>query len=169
MNIQPFLIGDGWIEVRDGNDTARAIFERHYSAQKSLPRRRRRGTKLFVGPGFKLLLLSSDATALCAWRKENRRRDGQTGVECCVFRREGGAPASVQLASAMELAWRRFPGQRLFTFVDATKVRATMVKGPRGRLYPVFGYCFYQAGWRFAGMTKKGLHILDCRPEWVAA
>ncbi|MBN9035478.1 MAG: hypothetical protein J0H53_05370 [Rhizobiales bacterium] len=169
MNVQPFLIGDGWIEVRDGNDTARAIFERHYTAMKSLARRRRRGTKLFIGPGFKLLLLSSDALSLCGWRKERRRRDGQIGVECCVFRREGGALASAQLSGAMELAWRRFPGERLFTFVDARLVRPTMVKGPRARLYAVWGYCFYQAGWRFAGITKKGLHILECRPEWVAA
>ena len=31
MNVQPFLFGEGWIEVRDGNDTARALFDRHYS------------------------------------------------------------------------------------------------------------------------------------------
>jgi hypothetical protein len=31
MNLQPFLFGQDWIEVRDGNDTARAIFDQHYS------------------------------------------------------------------------------------------------------------------------------------------
>ena len=32
--VQPFLIGEGWIKVLDGNDTARAIFERHVAAAR---------------------------------------------------------------------------------------------------------------------------------------
>lgn len=159
MNLQPFLIGDGWVEVLDGNDTARAIFDRHYSR---VPRARQ--PKLFIGPGEKLVLLSANADALCAWRKEKHRADGQVGVECCIFRREGGDLASRQLAAARELAWRRWSGARLFTFVDPRLVSPTMVKGPRGHLYPVWGYCFFQDGWRFAGLTKGGLHILERLP-----
>lgn len=161
MNLQPFLVGEGWIEVLDGNPTARDIFQRHYTYR---PRSGGRDNELIVGPGFKLLLLTADAGALCVWRKEKHRADGQTGVECCIFRREAGDLASNLLLDAMALAWARFPQERLFTFVDPRKVVPTMVKGPRGRLYPVWGYCFYQAGWRFAGLTKKGLHILECFP-----
>lgn len=156
MNLQPFLIGDGWIEVLDGNSTARAIFNRHYSRRNY---RDGRKPKLIVGPGQKLLLLTSDATAVCAWRQERYRFDGQVGVECCIYRREAGDLASVLLRQAMDLSWKRWPGQRFFSFVDPRKVKPTMVRG-----HPVWGFCFYKAGWRFAGLTKKGLHILECVP-----
>lgn len=157
MNVQPFLIGEGWIEVLDGNDTARDIFERHYSARPD------RDSKLIIGPGFKLLLLSADAGALCGWRMEKHRRDGQAGVECCIFRRERGELASDLLSAAMRLCWQRFPGERLFTFVDPLAVEPTW-RASR----PTWGHCFYRAGWRFCGLTKKRLHILECLPEWVA-
>ncbi|RUV98350.1 MULTISPECIES: hypothetical protein [unclassified Mesorhizobium] len=164
MSVQPFLIGEGWIEVLDGNDTARAIFDRHYSRCRYADGRR---PALFVGPGEKLVLLTADADALAAWRREKHRFDGQEGVNCAIFRREAGDVASQLLSNAMAIAWERWPGERLFTFVDPRHVPPTMVKGPRGHLYPVWGYCFYQAGWRFSGVSMKGKHILDCRPEWV--
>jgi len=156
VNIQPFLFGDGWIEVKDGNDTARALFEAHYSRREYADGRR---PKLIVGPGEKLLLLSANSDALCAWRSEVHRRDGQVGVNCAIFRRNGGDPASVQLAAARELAWRRWPGRRLFTFVNHRKVKPTIVRG-----HPVWGWCFYKDGWSFAGLTGTGLHILERVP-----
>lgn len=154
--MQPFLLGEGWMEVLDGNDTARAIFHRHYSHR---PYADGRKPKLIVGPGEKLLLLSADADALCAWRKEKHRFDGQEGVNCAIYRREGGDMASVQLRSAMTSAWQRWPGERLFTFIDHRKVRPTIVRG-----HPVWGFCFYKAGWRYAGLTKTGKHILEAAP-----
>lgn len=155
MNVQPFLIGDDWNVVLDGNPTARDIFSRHYSYR---PRNGGRANELIVGPGFKLLLLSHDGGALCCWRKERHRADGQQGVECSIFRRESGDLASTMLATAMLRAWERFPGERLFTFVDPKKVPPTLVRGN-----PVWGFCFYKAGWHYAGLTAKGLHILECR------
>ncbi|APH71434.1 hypothetical protein [Aquibium oceanicum] len=166
MNVQPYLIGEGWIEVLDGNPTARDLFTRHYSNQH-----RRRGKAqpaLIVGPGYKMVLITADGGAVCAWRNEKFRADGQDGVECAIYRREQGDLASRLLRTAMDLAWTRWPQTRLFTFVDPREVRPTMVKGPRGHLYPVFGYCFYQAGWRFAGTSQKRLHILECLPDRVA-
>ena len=159
MNVQPFLIGDDWNEVLDGDPTARDLFRRHYSYR---PRVGGRANELFVGPGFKYLLLARDGGALCAWRKEKHRADGQIGVECSIYRRESGGLASELLRKAMAMAWERFPAERLFTFVDPLKVPPTM---QRGR--PVWGFCFYKAGWRFAGLTKKGLHILECWPETI--
>ncbi|TPK15183.1 hypothetical protein FJ872_19500 [Mesorhizobium sp. B2-5-9] len=158
MNLQPFLIGDVWIEVLDGNDTARDIFDRHYSRYRYADGRK---PTLFVGPGEKLLLLTSDAGALLAWRKRHRF-DGQIGVNCAIFRREEGELASGLLKAAMSTVWARWPGERLFTFVDPREVVPTM-RASR----PTWGHCFYQAGWRFAGLTKKRLHILDCRPEYL--
>ncbi|MCX5495420.1 hypothetical protein OSH11_11940 [Kaistia dalseonensis] len=155
---QPFLIGEGWIEVRDGDASARAMFERHYSAQRNLLRRRARRTKLIVGPGFKLVLIRADAASVCAWRKAIRD-DGQTGVECTVYRREQGELASDLLRSAMAIVWDRWPGERLFTFVDPMLVKPTIRTGR-----PTWGHCFYLAGWRFAGISKKRFHILEATP-----
>jgi hypothetical protein len=160
MNVQPFLIGQGWVEVLDGNDTARFIFDQHYSRGDHRDRAR---PKLIAGPGEKLLLLAADADALCVWRKAKHRRDGQAGVNCAVFRREAGELASRILTTAMDWAWGRWPGERLFTFVDPREVLPTW-RASR----PTWGHCYYQAGWRFAGLTKQRLHILECRPEWVS-
>ena len=157
MNVQPFLFGDDWNEVLDGNPTARDLFRRHYSYR---PRKGGRTNELIMGPGFKFLLLSRDGGALCAWRMEKHRADGQAGVECAIYRREIGDLASEMLRKAMALAWERFPAERLFTFVDPLKVPPTMVRG-----HPVWGFCFYKTGWRFAGLTQKGLHILECWPR----
>lgn len=62
MSVQPFLIGEGWIEVRDGDDSVRAIFDRHYSRQNYADGRK---PKLFVGPGEKMVLMTADAGAIC--------------------------------------------------------------------------------------------------------
>jgi len=153
-HIQPFLFGSGWIEVKDGNDTARAIFDQHYSRYHY---RDGRKPLLFVGPGEKLVLMTADADALCVWRKFISN-DDQEGVNCAVFRREGGHVASDLLRQAMGAAWRRWPGERLYTYVDPVAVKPTM-RASR----PTWGHCFYQAGWTFAGLTKKRLHILECR------
>jgi hypothetical protein len=52
----------------------------------------------------------------------------------------------------MDEAWNRWPDQRLYTYVNPVKVSANP------------GYCFKQAGWRFCGKTKGGLHILEVMP-----
>lgn len=146
------------MEVKDGNPTAIDLFSRHYSN----PRRRdgRRRQSLNVGPGERLLLITADAGALAAWRKEAYRMDGQKGVNCAIFRRERGELASSLLAEARLLAWRRWPGERLFTFVDPREVAPTWRAGR-----PTWGHCFYQDGWKFAGLTKKRLHILERFPD----
>ena len=143
----------------DGNDTARDLFSRHYSFKVDR-RDGRRESKLIVGPGQKLLLVTADAGALCAWRRAEHRFDGQVGVNCAIYRRETGDVASALLLQAMHLAWARWPGERLFTFVDPREVAPTVRAGR-----PTWGHCFYQAGWRFAGLTKKRLHILEFLPS----
>lgn len=162
MSIQPFMIGDGWVEVLDGNDTVRAIFDGHYSRRVYADGRK---PKLFIGPGEKLVLMMHDASAIAAFRKEKHRFDGQEGVECVIYRRLSGETASAMLAAARKIAEERWPGERLFTFVDPREVTPTMIKGPRGHLYPAWGYCFLQDGWVFEGVSKKRLHILARYPE----
>lgn len=164
MTVQPFLIGEGWQEIRDGDPSLITMHRRHYSYEPPGPDRRKKA--LAVGPGFKLVLMTTDSGAICAWRKEKHRKDGQTGVNCAIYRREvGGQTASALLLGAMDRAWQKWPGARLFTLIDPRKVRPTMIKGPRGHRYAVWGYSFYQAGWRFEGLTGTGLHILAAYPD----
>lgn len=152
MSVQPFMLAEGWIEVRDGDDSCRDIFDRHYSRRVYADGRK---PKLFIGPGEKMPLLRHDASALFVWRKF-KSGDDQTGVNCAVFRNEdSGELASALITSAMLIAWGRWPGERFFTYVNPRKVKPTMVRG-----YPVWGFCFYKAGWKFVRLTKGGLHIL---------
>ena len=147
MNTQPFLFGDGWIEVRDGNDTARNIFDRHYSRYRYADGRK---PLIFVGPGEKMVLLTPDALALFVWRKFISA-DGQQGINCAIFRNEGPKQSSELIRQADALADERWPGERHYTYVNAKKIRST---NP--------GCCFKMAGWRFCGMTKRrGYHILE--------
>lgn len=156
MNLQPFLFGDGWVEVKDGNDTVRAIFDRHYSRYVYKDGRR---PVLFVGPGEKLVLMTADAGAICIWRKFIDA-SGQQGVNNAVFRRERGPLASDLLAQARLAAWARWPGERLYTYVDPRGVKPTWRAGR-----PTWGHVYYLDGWVFEGLTKKGLHILARYPD----
>lgn len=160
MSVQPFLIGDGWMELKDGDESARTIFDRHYSRYVYADGRK---PKLFVGPGEKMVLMRADGGAIFGWRKFISK-DGQEGVNCNIFRRESGEPASEMLAEAEQLAWVRWPGERFYTYTDPRFVKPTMVKGPHGVLYPVWGYCFYRCGWVFVGVTKSGKIIQAREP-----
>jgi hypothetical protein len=156
--VQPFLFGDKWIEVKDGNDSVRAIFDDHYSRYVYADGRK---PKLFVGPGEKLVMMTREATAICVFCKF-RSKDGQTGVSNSIFRRteiEVDA-ASVLLAAACALAWRRWPGERLYTYIDPKNVRPTFRAGR-----PSWGHCYYQNGWKYVGLTSKRLHILEKWPR----
>ena len=153
-----------WLPVKDGNDTGLELFRRHYSYRKSrdqyemFNQARNRNMKLFVGPGEKLVLLTPDRRALFVWRKFISM-DHQDGVNCAVFRNEGSSAgiASDLIRTADQIAWERWPGQRLYTYVDPDKVKS---RNP--------GYCFIMAGWRKCGVTKSGLLIFECVPEWVS-
>jgi hypothetical protein len=148
--VQPFLFGDTWIPVLDGNDSARAIFHRHYSWK---PYRDGRKPLLFTGPGGKLVLLWPDARALFVWRRFISG-DGQTGINCAVFRNEGDVRSSDLIRAADAIADHRWPGERHYTYVNTRKIRST---NP--------GFCFQMAGWRRCGITKHNkLVILERMP-----
>ncbi len=148
---QPFLIADQiWMPIRDANPSGLAIFHRHYSYA---PYRDGRRPRHFVGPGEKMVLLTPAADALFVWRKFVSG-DGQLGVNCAVFRNEGPLLSSELIREAMRMAWTRWPGARLFTYVNPRKIRST---NP--------GYCFLLAGWRRCGVTKwNKLVILEALP-----
>lgn len=99
-----------------------------------------------------MVLLTADCKALFAWQKSTIvRRDGQAGIRCSIFRNEGPILSSVLIQEACELAWQRWPGQRLYTYIAPAKIAS-----------PNPGYCFKMAGWRTAGYNKSGkLLILE--------
>jgi hypothetical protein len=147
-----------WVHVKDGNLIARELFRRHYSYRKSRDQmslfwEKNRNYNHFVGPGEKMVLLTPGSDALFVWRKFISG-DGQQGVNCAVFRNEGAALSSDLIRAAMAEAWTRWPGERLFTYVNAQKILSS---NP--------GYCFLKAGWAKCGVTKRqALLILEIEP-----
>lgn len=139
-----------WLTARDGDARARALYRRHYSCYHY---RDGRNPAKFVGPGEHIVLLTPECDALFIWRKF-RDDSGQEGVNCACFRNESTRLASDLIREACAIAWRRWPGQRLYTYINAQAIQS-----------PNPGYCFKEAGWRFCGQTKGGLHILELSPS----
>ena len=144
-----------WIGIHDGDARAVALYERHYSARSNVPTkvRLRHG---IVGPGQSMILITVDGSALFGWQYNTiERYDHQLGVNCFVYRNEGSILSSELILEAEELAWQRWPGKRLFTYVWDAKVKSA---NP--------GYCFKKAGWRHCGRNADGrLTILEKLPE----
>lgn len=140
-----------WVEVRDGDVGAQLLFNRHYSKYHY-----RDGRKVnpFVGPGQRIVLVNWERTAMLVWRKFIDK-SGQKGVNCSVFRNENhNLKSSELILAAEEIAWRRWPDERLYTYVNPRAVKSA---NP--------GYCFKMAGWSLCGVTKtRKLLILEKLP-----
>jgi hypothetical protein len=152
--ISSYLFKDDkhWHGSKDGDKNALALYNRHYSAYHYKDGRER---KLFCGPGEKMVLLTDKNDALFVWKKFIDD-SGQTGIYCAVFRNESDVLSSVLILESMEHAWKRWPGERLYTYVNPIKIRST---NP--------GYCFLRAGWKKCGHTKGGLVILEKFKEGI--
>jgi len=147
-----------WLPIKDGDPRAAALYRRHYSCYQYADGRRSqhgyRNRFLICGPGEKMLLMTIKCDALFVWRKFIDK-SGQRGVNCAVFRNESDALSSELILEAEQLAWRRWPGERLYTYVDAFAIKSD---NP--------GYCYKCAGWRECGRTQaRGLIILEKYPE----
>ncbi|MBU0517287.1 MAG: hypothetical protein KJ621_21235 [Proteobacteria bacterium] len=142
-------VSEHWYLSRDGDDTCRGIFDRHYSRYFYADGRK---PKLFVGPGEKTVLVNADGSALFVWRKFIDA-SGQQGVNCAVFRNESDVQSSELIREADAIAWDRWPGERLYTYVNGAKIRSSNA-----------GCCFKKAGWGKCGTTKGGLLIFERLP-----
>lgn len=144
-----------WIGVGDGNESAAALYRRHYSCYRYADGRRDqlgyRNRFLIVGPGQKMVLLTPEHDALFVWRKFIDKCPGQHGVNCAVFRNESSQVASALILAAEQIAWRRWPGERLYTYVNTGKIRRSRTPGR----------CFLKAGWSYCGITQGKLLILE--------
>ena len=166
-----------WIGIHDADPRVVTLYRRHYSA--NLKKDHSHGVG---GQGAKLVLITPECDALFIWvthpailpipvnpdsrsLKTQKRRDVggiqakkhslQDGILCSVFRNEGHILSSELILEAEELAWQRWPGLRLFTYVWDSKVESV---NP--------GYCFKVAGWKTCGRNADGrLTILEKLPE----
>lgn len=156
-----------WVQVKDGNETGRELFGRHYTYrpqrnQINLFPDKNRNYTLFVGPGEKMVLITADGLSLFAWRKF-KSMDSQRGLNCSVFRNDGSARASDLILAAEDFARQRWPDEtRYYTYVDPRKVRRSRTPGR----------CFLKAGWRYQlvadgsrYLTNKGLLVLEKFPD----
>lgn len=150
-----------WVPILDGEASAAAMYERHYSAVRTLARRRETGALLFLGPGEKLVLATPCRRALFGWRWAKLRADGQDGIECAVFRNEGAGLSSDLIRAADAIADERWPGERHFTYVN-----------PRAVANSNAGRCFQRAGWRYVYVrdenrqkrrkrSTRGLYVME--------
>lgn len=142
-----------WFATSKRDGRVVGLYSRHYSAMKNkrtVPDWLKCG---ILGPGESMTLLTSNSDALFCWLKQQVRRDNQQGICCAVFRNESNHLSSELIVEATQLAWQRWPGERLFTYVDPTKVAST---NP--------GFCFQMAGWKPCGKSTRGLWILETYP-----
>lgn len=143
-----------WYASHRADPRAAALYRRHYSAEKNA--RAGKVVRNFMGPGETLVLLTGTGDALFAWQRNvgAPRLDKQEGVCCTVFRNEGPILSSTLIYEACDIAWARWPGHRLFSYVWDSKVKS-----------PNPGYCFKKAGWRACGRNADGrLTILEILP-----
>jgi hypothetical protein len=162
----PDLAGH-WLAVKDGDPRVAELYTRHYSYRPYKDNRRRVQRSMgFAGIGEKIVLLTATGDAAWVWRKFSGNPEmvakygWQTGIGCAFFRNEGPIRSSELIREAVEIAWRRWPGERLFTFVEDAKVATSQQHG-RARA----GWCYRKAGWRVCGRNKDGrLTILEILP-----
>jgi hypothetical protein len=140
-----------WVPVSDHDPRAAGLYSRHYSSAKNKKTIRDWLRHGISGPGEHLVLLAPDSRALFGWIKQIRK-DNQDGVNCFVFRNEGPRLSSELIIEACKDAWAKWPKERLWTYVNPTQVSSA---NP--------GYCFKRAGWRYAGQSLRGLHVLECQ------
>ncbi len=134
-----------WAEIRDGDPAALQIYSRHYTLRKYRDGRQR---DRFVGPGYRIVLITPDQDALFVWRKFIPF-DNQEGVNCSVFRNESRHLASSMILEAERFAIDRWGSIRAYTYINPRKIKSS---NP--------GYCFKCAGWHKEGLTTKKLIIM---------
>lgn len=136
-----------WVLAPDNDPEARALFQRH-GTDRTVTRR----SRSLPGSGDRLILITHQADALIVFRKfANPDREYGHGVHCAVFRNEGHFRSCSLIREAVEeWAWKRWPGERLYTYVGGQRIVAT---NP--------GHAFRCAGWKRCGITFGNLIVME--------
>jgi hypothetical protein len=121
------------------------LADRHYS-------RRTPGARQFLYSGRKIVIRNSEGTLVFGWLwpYDDKRMDGQTGYNCAIFRNESERVSSEVILECERIATARWGPNRGYTYVKPSAIRSD---NP--------GYCFKMAGWKFARLSAKGLHLLS--------
>jgi hypothetical protein len=148
MPMLPFT--NALIVTTAGDDECAQLADRHYSRETP-------GARQFMPNGRKLILRDMAGLVVFGWlwSPVELRLDKQDGYNCTIFRNESDLRASDLILEAERHAVEHWGPGRAFTYVDPRKVKASMVRG-----YPVWGLCFYRAGWSFGGLSQQGKHLL---------
>jgi hypothetical protein len=147
-----------WYGVSKCDPRAVGLYARHYSSKKGKKTKRDWLAHGITPPGESITLLTSDVSALFVWLKQQKRDDGQEGINCAVFRNEGSVLSSLLILEAEQFAREMWGNERLFTYVDPGEIRR---KRDPGR-------CFKKAGWRKCGTSGGGLLVFEKLPQPAA-
>lgn len=142
---QLFLPFADFIQVRDGNDLAASIANRHYS------RRWKGNVNQSRLTTFKrMILVEPTGKWVFVWNQAKFRADGQEGANCVLFRNESERLSS-EIILLAEQEWDKKYGHcRKFTYVHPGMIRSS---NP--------GFCFQCAGWkRTRIISSRGLILL---------
>jgi len=136
---------DNLIATRLSDQEMLDLSANHYS-------RKNLRAKKIGGPARSLLLRNTQGSVLFLWQwaQDGLRRDKQNGYNCVMFRNESERLSSEIILEAEDHIFQAWGKNRLFTYVDPTKVASS---NP--------GYCFKQAGWRFVKKSANGKHLLE--------
>lgn len=135
-----------WLLTHKGDRACRQFADRHYSRQHV-------GAPMFCRPGRNLVLRTAYGDAVwVTW--QGIRDDGLRAWECTIFRNESPYLSSDMIRAAVTATiaeWGQPPPDGIITYVDQSKVRST---NP--------GFCFFSAGFRRIGRSKRrGLLLLQ--------
>lgn len=146
------------------------LADRHYSRQKP-------GTNQFMPPGSCKVFLADNAKAVIgfSWPQAQYVKhdwrcgsDGKAPWTVSIFRNEMAGPlASQMITEALALLQTEYgkpPELGCITFVNPKMVPGIMEHGER-----IKGFCFYKAGFRAVGETKKGLLAWQLLPIQMPA
>lgn len=150
-----------WQKSNRADPKARELADRHYNRQKP-------GTPQFVPPGRCLVLYTENNNGKAFWVTswpfaQYVKHAWAEAWVCSAFRNEGAGIASEMIRDAVA-ATRAFygtpPPQGMITFIDAKKVKPTMVHGKA-----TWGRTYTLAGFKPVGKTKGGLLAFQLLPE----
>lgn len=146
------------------------LYDGHYSRQTV-------GSPQFMPPGYTFIVRDAAGLTLFGFLFQQKRDDGQAGINCTVFRNLSSRLSSEIILESERLAFSewlpRHPDlcelriDRMFTYVDAGKLRVTKTRGREVCHYPP-GRCFIEAGWQLVRdasgrcyQSTNGLHLLE--------
>jgi hypothetical protein len=133
-----------WNIVRKSNRQAKTLADRHYN-------RRNPYSSLFTPPGYNLVLLSNDGSAVWNSNYQHYRLTDFKGYINTIFRNEGTWLSSQAIQQAVRLTIDMWGPAPFRTYVDPRKIT--------NKARP--GWCYIKAGWHQVGTSSKGLLIYE--------